>query len=138
MSTDSDHDIQVPKIDLIKPEPDEIIAKRHEFPATASLAETLKPYYEHAVHSLEQLGNGGVQKKHTSAALNYDRLPEALAKEVRVHLGELQQTAFLFEAHGAIERAEEIRGVAQNLDSMLNVTQQFCRQDKPALPTQQR
>lgn len=125
--------VQLPQIDLIRPEPDIILERKHQFPATAALVETLKPYYEHAVHSLEQLSGKPAEKKHASAALSYDRLPEALAKEVRGHLGELQSSAFLFEAHGAVDRAEEIRGVANNLGSMLHVTQQFCRQDRPSL-----
>jgi hypothetical protein len=120
-------------MDLIRPEPDLILDKKHQFPGTAALVESLKPYYEHAVHSLEQFSGKPAEKKHVTAAMSYDRLPEALAKEVRGHLGELQSSAFLFEAHGAVERAEEIRSVAKNLSSMLHVVQQFCRQDKPSL-----
>lgn len=120
-------------LSLVSIDADFIRSRAKDFPATAELLEQLQPYYEHAARSL---GNGGHEQDGTHAASVSDRrLPEALAKEIRTHLGELQSSAFTLEAHGAAQRAEEIRHVAANLHSMLKVAQRFWHKEQmPVAP----
>lgn len=118
-------------VSLMTSDVDGLAARNRDFPATAELAEMLRPYYDKAHKSL---GNGNpLETEGTHAAsVSADRLPESLAKEVRTHLGELQSSAFTLEAHGATERAAEVREVASQLHSMLKVAQRFWQTDKPS------
>ncbi len=128
--TQPDKVIQMaPVMELIHPDPEAIFSKRHTYPATAAIAEELKPYYDYAIHALDA-SSIKAEKRH-AASVTSGRLPEALSKEVRAHLGELQSSAFLFEAHGDVNHAAEIRTVAHNLSGMLKIAQQFCKQEKP-------
>lgn len=137
MSTDTpSSEIQIAKLHLATPKPEDITAKRHDFPAAAALADMLKPYYDAALRMMDPNANAG-DKKHVQAALHSDRLPESVTKEVRDHLLQLQTTALFVEASGAVKRAEEVREVAANLGSILDVIQRFCRSEKPGVARQQ-
>lgn len=110
---------------LINPDINLILDRRGVFFATAMYAEMLQPYFQSAKDNLS-LADAG-EKKHTSQ-VNSGRLSEAQAKEIRQHLSELQSSAFTQEAHGAVERAKEIRLVASCLAEMLKITEELGTQ----------
>ncbi|MBY0407927.1 MAG: hypothetical protein K2Q01_09565 [Rickettsiales bacterium] len=112
---------------IVSGNPESILAKRRDFPGTAALVEELKPYYDEAVRSLSPTGGNG--KSHANA-VTLGRLPEALAKEVRQHLSELQTGAIHAKTQGATTLASEILDVAADLTGMLSIAQQLGKESR--------
>lgn len=123
---------------LLHSNPDEILSKRRDFLGTAAIVDELLPYYNHALKAISPTaGNTTPVAKFVAATqgTDYSHLPASLAKEVREHLGQLQASAFSLEAAGDLKRANTIRDVGMNLDTMLKTIQQMGAHEAVATST---
>lgn len=125
---------------ILHSNPEDILAKRRDFPATAAIVEELMPYYNHALKAIvPTVSNGSNATKFAAAAqgIDYSHLPAGLAKEVRGHLEVLQSSGFQLEVAGDAKRANMIRDVAQNLYTMLKTIQQMGTHEATVTPPPQ-
>jgi hypothetical protein len=111
-----------PGRDVLRGSLDAIIDQKDRFPATAAVAQQLKPYLDYANKHLttdECAAEEAASKKF--AVHEHAHLPPALAQEVRANMLTLQSNAFTAEAMGNDKLAAEIRAVNAELAGALEI-----------------